>query len=380
MTIDPMKILSMRIRARSLIFVILLIVYICFSLFLFFQWVAPSLDGRTEQHIAADSGTYIAAADALREGREDIFLTVAISSFPNTVLCPILLAFALKSTFAMVLADYAMFFVALSLLKRSYSFSTGIFVGLLLLNATTSISLLSVNKEIVDLLAVSIFFFARQRHRNGVLLLALLLAVFNRYEVCIVMLTFLLAESKLNPWRHRRVLTIAALVGVLTVVTPHVAWDSLNVRFEQVTEAGTVAWLNTLEMHYLFAVAVIPKIAFTLFATLVAHPFKVETYYDYLDIANSSIIYSNNLATAIVFIILAWKHRFTVRSDLVFFAILGFIIMAISPFTVQRYVYFAYVLLCLQAAQREAGSQQGPSPFANQHPGDVTLHCPTTKR
>jgi len=92
-------------------------------------------------------------------------------------------------------------------LKRSFSFSTGIFVGLLLLNATTTISLLSVNKEIVDLLAVSIFFFARRRHRNGVLLLALMLALFNRFEVCIVMLLFLLAESKLNPWRQRRVVT-----------------------------------------------------------------------------------------------------------------------------------------------------------------------------
>ena len=103
--------------------------------------------------------TYIKAADALREGREDIYLTAALSSFPNTVLCPVLLAFVLKSTFAMVLADYAMFFLALALLKNSFSFSTGVFLGLLLLNATTTISLLSVNKEIVDFLAVSLFFF-----------------------------------------------------------------------------------------------------------------------------------------------------------------------------------------------------------------------------
>jgi hypothetical protein len=253
-----------------------------------------------------------------------------------------------------------MFFLALFLLKRSFSFSTGVFVGLLLLNATTIISLLSVNKEIVDLLAVSILFFARRRRRNGLLLLALLLAFFNRFEVCIVMLTFLLAESKLNPWRHRRVLTMAALVGVLTVVTPLFAWKSLNVHFVgEVTEASTVAWLNTLEMHYLFAVAVIPKIAFTLLATLVAHPFKVETYYNYSDIANSSIIYSNNLATVVVFAILAWKRRLTVRSDLVFFAMLGFILMAISPVTVQRYVYFAYVLLCLQAAQNGSREPAG---------------------
>jgi hypothetical protein len=326
---------------------------------LFFQWVAPSLDGRTEQHIAADSGTYIAAADALREGREDIFLTVALSSFPNTVLCPILQAFVLKSTFAMVLADYAMFFLAIFLLKRSFSFSTGIFVGLLLLNATTTISLLSVNKEIVDLLAVSIFFFARRRHRNGVLLLALMLALFNRFEVCIVMLLFLLAESKLNPWRQRRVVTIAVLIAALSVMLPLFVSESLNEQFAGVSEAHSIAWLGTLEMHYLYAVAVFPKIGNMLFGALIVHPFKMETYYVYSDIANSSILYSNNLATMVVFVILAWKRRLSVRLDLIYFAMLGFIIMAVTMTTVQRYIYFAYVLLCLLAAQTEAEEPVG---------------------
>ena len=343
-------------RVKSVVLLALMATYVSISFFLFFQVVDPSLDGRTDRHIAADSGTYITAADALRQGREDIFLAVALSSFPNTVLCPILLAFVLKSTFAMVLADYAMFFLALALLRKSYSFSTGVFVGLMLLNATTTISLLSVNKEIVDVLAVAIFFYARAKHRSGVLVLALLLAVFNRWEICLVMLVFLIAESKFNPLRHRRVLTIAALVVALTVVLPLVASESLNVRLGEVTEARSVAWLDSLELHYLFAVAVIPKIAFTLFATLVAHPLTAETYYSYSDIANSTILYSNNLATVVVIVILAWKRRFTVRSNLVYFALLGFIIMAISPVTVQRYVYFAYVLLCLEAAQTETGA------------------------
>jgi hypothetical protein len=359
MTVDPLKILSTRIRVRSLILFILLIVYIGFSFYLFFQWVAPSLDGRTDRHIAADSLTYITAADALREGRRDVYLTVALSSFPNTVVCPILLALVLKSTFAMVLADYVMFFLALFLLKRSFSFSTGVFVGLLLLNATTTISLLSVNKEIVDLLAVSLFFFARAKHRSGVLVLALLLAAFNRWEICLVMLVFLVAESKFNPCRHRRVLTLVMLVAVLTVLLPLVASEGLNVRMGEITEERTVAWLDTLVMHYMFAVAVIPKIAFTLLGTLVAHPFKEDTYYIYSDLANSTILYCNNLANVVVFAILAWKRRFTVRSNLVYFALLGFIIMAVSPVSVQRYVYFAYVLLCLQAAQTEAGEPTG---------------------
>jgi len=365
MTIDPLKILTKRIRVRSLILLALMIGFICFSVFLFFQWVDPSLDGRTDRHIAADSVTYISAADALREGREDIYLTVALSTFPNTLLCPILLALLFKSTFAMVLADYAMFFLALILLKKSFSFSTGIFVGLLLLNATTTISLLSVNKEIVDVVAVSIFFFARQRRRYGVLLLALMLAVFNRFDVCIVMLLFLVADSKLNPWRNRRVITMAALIAVLSVALPLFASGILNARFREEVGSHTLAWFNALEMHYLFAVAVIPKIGMTLFSALITDPFKIATYYDYSDLANSSILYSNNFATAVVIVFLAWKRRLTVSSDLVYFALLGLITVAVSMETTQRYIYFVYVILCLQAAKKGTMEKEGSVSFNN---------------
>ena len=127
MNIDPVKILTARIRVRTLILSGLMTAYIGLSLCFFFQWVAPSLDGRTDQHIAADSGTYLYFADALREGRGDPYVLAALSSFPNTFWFPVLLALVLKSTFAMVVANYAMFFLALALLKRTYAFSMGIF-------------------------------------------------------------------------------------------------------------------------------------------------------------------------------------------------------------------------------------------------------------
>jgi hypothetical protein len=343
----------------------LLIVYIGFSLFLFFQWVAPSLDGRTNQHIAADSVTYLYFADSLRSGNVAPYVIEPLSSFPNNLWSPVLLALVLKSRFAMVVANYAMFFLALVLLKKSFYFSAGVFVSLLLLNATTTISLLSVNKEIVDILAVSLFFFARRRHRNGVLLLALLLALFNRFEVCVVMLIFLFAESKLNPWRRRRVVTLVVVIIILSAMLPLLASENLNGRLEEARGANSFAWFNTLEMHYLYGVAVIPKIAYTLFGALVAHPFKSETYYNFSDLANSTILYSNNLATAVVFVVLAWKRRFTVRSDIVYFAMMGCGIMVISMVTQVRYVYFAYMLFCLQAAQTRA---RGPACGIFPHP------------
>ena len=350
MNFNPLNILSRGFRVRSLIVVGLMAIYVAFSLFLFVALVAPSLDGRSDQHLAADSATYIYFADALREGRADPYIIAALASFPNTLWCPVLLALVLKSTFAMVVANYAMFFLALAFLKRAYSFSAGSFLVLLLLNPTTTISLLSVNKEIVDLLVISVFFLGYRRHRFGLILIALAIALFNRYEVCIVMLVFLLAESRMNPWRRRRVLTMVVLTIVLSVMLPLFASSTLANRFEEASQGGVIVWLDSLEMHYLYAVAVFPKIMQNLFGEIV----NLSTWralFNPLDIANSYIIFFNNLSTMLVLAILVWKRALLARFDLIYFAILGSIITAVSLVIQPRYFYFVYVVLCLKAAQ-----------------------------
>lgn len=331
----------------------LFLVYIGFSLYLYFQWVAPSLDGRVDQHIAADSETYITYADSLRSGDGNPYVLAALSAFPNTLWIPVFLAFIFKGTFTIVLVNYSALFLSLILLKKVYSFSAGVFVMLLLLNATTTISLLSVNKEIVDLLAVSIFFFARRTHKNVLLFFSLVLAFLNRFEVSLVMGIFLLITSTINPFRQKRILMMITLVLGLSVLLPLVASATLAGHFEEASGGATVVSLDVLEIHYLYAIAVIPKIAENFFGELLNVSKWINSYH-YSDLANSYILLSNNFATAVVLIVLVIKHKFTVHSDTVYFALLGCIIMAISLVIQPRYFYFAYVLFCLQvASQRE---------------------------
>jgi hypothetical protein len=320
-----------------------MIVYISFSLFLFFRWVAPSLDGRTDQHIAADSATYIYFAESLREGNADPMVIAAMASFPNTLWSPVLLALILKSTFAMVIANYLMLLASVLLLRKSFTFSLGTFLGLLALNPTTTISLLSVNKEIIDLLAVSMFFYSLRSHRAVMLLGSLVLALVSRYEVCIVMLLFLLAESRLNPWRRKRLITVAMLIVSLNFALPLLGSDVLSARFEEARYAGVVAWLDSLEMHYLYVVAVIPKILEGLFGQLA------------MSMRISYILWFNNLADVVVLIVLAKKRLLMARNDLVYFSMFGVTVMAISLIIQPRYFYFIYALLCLQVALMETG-------------------------
>jgi hypothetical protein len=136
---------------------------------------------------------------------------------------------------------------------------------------------------------------------------------------------------------------------LLSVLLPLAASRVLAAHFEEASSSNTIAFLDTLEMHYLYGLAVIPKIAENLFAELL-NVSKWTKSYNLTDLANSYIVLSNNFATLVVFIVLVRKRALTLRSDLIYFALLGSIIMAISLVVQPRYFYFIYVVLCLQAS------------------------------
>jgi hypothetical protein len=347
MGLNPQLILSRRLSYKSFGFVAFLFVHVAVSLLLFFSWISPSLDGRNNLHIAADSGTYIYFADTIHDRRPDPFVYEALATFPNTLWVPVLLSLAVRSNFAMVVTNYAIFFLSLLLLRRSFSFSSRIFVVLLLLNPTTVVSLLSVNKEIVDLLSISLFLYGRRNGHRLSLFAGLLLAGLNRYEVCAVMLLFMAVQSKRNPLRGRRWLTVVAIVSAIGILLPLFGSKMLATRFEEAAGGGIVRFLDTLEMHYMYVIAVIPKIAENLFGEFL-NP-STWSRFDPSDIANSYILLFNNLAYFFVLLILINKRHFKVKNDLIYLSIIGCCLMAISLVIQPRYFYFVYVLMCLQA-------------------------------
>jgi hypothetical protein len=351
MDFNPAKLLLKKIEFRSAMLLPLLGLYILAAVYAFSQWVEPSLDGRTDDHIAADSITYSYFADTLREGRNDPFVIAALSTFPNSFWFPVLLAFLLKYPVVIALFDCAVFLAGIFLLSEVFSLSIGLFVLLLLVNATTAISLLSVNKEIIDFFVTALFLFSLKKRYRGLILISFCFALLNRFEIFMVMSLFLIAESRVNPLRKRRGLTIAAIAIAFSVLLPTIASASLASRFEEASSAGLVAMLDMLEMHYLYFVAVVPKVMENLFGELINYPHWRS--YTFSDPATSYFLLSNNLATALVIFILAVKRKITLRSQMIYLAAIGYVVMAVALVIQPRYFYSAYVLLCIQAAHRE---------------------------
>ena len=143
---------------------------------------------------------------------------------------------------------------------------------------------------------------------------------------------------------------------------------SVKRRFEEARDAGLIAQLDILEMHYLYVVAVLPKIAENLFGELAQ------------GLDRSYILWFNSLADVIVLLVLASRRLLTSRSDLIFFCTVGGAIVAVSLVVQPRYFYFIYALLCLQAAQRRrrpgGGARVLGQPAAMDHPGSATALTP----
>jgi hypothetical protein len=350
---DPLRILFIRVKFKSMILFALLTVYVAITLVIFFQTVIPSfVEGTTSEMFAVDSTVYVYFADSIREGRNEPWVLYSLLSFPNNLWSPVLISLILNSALLVMLTNYAVFATSILLLKRTCSISLGAFVPLLLLNPTTTTSLLCVNKEALDLLSISLFLYARAKRRNGLVLAVLAFAFLNRWEMCVEIIVFVIAESRLNPWREKRLSTLLLLIVTLNFVMPSLGSKMLDVRFIEAQAAHTIAFLDIMQMHYLFVLAVVPKIAENLFGQLL-NPQVWQTPSSWL-----LINLFNNAAYAILILIAAKRRLLTLRNDLVYFAALGAVIAAQSLAVQPRYFYFVYVLLCLVVAQLKPTSGQ----------------------
>jgi hypothetical protein len=142
-------------RKWILAYFLLLYAVVCSVVFL--VYVRPSLQLGDEFHIGADSYTYMKAAEAIDlSGGLGPSLAVTIS-FQGQILGPVLIAKVMGTTLNIALFNLALFFLGLWYASRLPGVNMGIFFPLLLLNFTTTASILTLNKEILAYISILLF-------------------------------------------------------------------------------------------------------------------------------------------------------------------------------------------------------------------------------
>jgi hypothetical protein len=327
---------------------------------LFFWIVQPSLLGKNGLRIGADSAVYLwySGLDSDRVLLKTAYHVeqpypdeITLVAFGGNYLGPYLIASTLKSNFLIMLFNYVLFFVSLHYLFKLSGVRPKMLTVLLLINPITAVSIMTLNKEIIVLLAAALFAYYMESRSKFLLLIVLSVSMIARWEQAASVLIFLLLTSRLNPWRKRRGFTIALVIMGITVSYPQIA-PTVASLFSAANDfnGGLMTALAYLQDHYLFPLAIIPKVLMTFFGTFVS--IYYAKHWDWSDLQNSFIGPVSSLLLAIMLIALKNLKKFSMCNDLIYYSFLFMVILASSPFLQPRYMYPMYVFACIELSRK----------------------------
>lgn len=341
------------------------IFWFCFTLFMgvtvpagFFWLAEPSLLGKTDWRWWCDSPVYLYAAGidtdpALLQDYEGLLsrppgaeIDWANSfAFASNFTGPLLIGVLAGTNFKIMLVNYAIFLSALWFLLRLKNVHGKLLILLILANPFTIISIWTLNKEIIALLAAALFAYYLEHRRWFLLPVVLLVSFLARWEQAAFVVIFLIVTSRVNPLRNHRLATLVLLVLGMSAVYPSIhsmaeAWGN---------NSHIMATLNSMQKNYLFFVVLIPKLlmnlAFVVLLFLVQQP-------DWHDVPNGAgmLIYQALMIGVTVAIVL--QRKFHLNSNYIYCAALFSVLCCAGPLIQPRYLYAAYIFMCIELATR----------------------------
>jgi hypothetical protein len=325
--------------------------FIVVSLWLFFSFVSPALNGTTNFRIGADSAFYLWAAGLRHDNPygADYDYRVKLIGLGNNLLGPLLIAATLRSNFLILCFNYVLFFLTVRYAARSRPINSALFTLLLILNPAVFVSLLTVNKEILAVLTTALlcYYIASGRQSKALLAAIVPISLLARWEHLLVVIFFLLVTRE-GIWNRHRVLTLLGVIIVLSAIYPLMAPSILETfRPEDLAGGNAIVKLMAMQSNGMYFAAVIPKIALNLFAGVVV----LFNSRDPSDIYNSLVLPYSCIVNFVVTVWFAMCRKFRLRDDMLYFAALYAVVMALSPFAQTRYFLPVYMVLCLKITE-----------------------------
>lgn len=335
-------------------------VFVLAAAVVFLLFANPYLDGESDVRWAADSADYILYYQVY--GLDQTLIQLGQNLFGPLVFLW-LVDGSHNGIFIINIAIYVIGWVVIT--KNIEVNKLVLFLGLAA-NPMFFVSLLAVNKEIIAFLVIS--FYSVYLIRGGLywLALALISALFVRWQNVLVIILFELTLLPINPLRNRKWRFIAILVIVISLLYPLLDAQLGGVTTEQVTEQqtnttfGLLDVINNIQRNYGYFLVVIPKVLSNWFGNLprVASLFYSLDEFDLSDVYNTFVITGHQAAMAIVFLLLAFKRKFRISNNLIYFSIFYSIVYSLGVFIQYRYYFPVYILFVIVLAQKSAIQKQ----------------------
>ncbi len=331
----------------------LLYALICIATFVLI--VQPNLDHSSNLRLGADSITYFEFANLVQSGNAGSTLI----SLSGNLLGPVLIAILLKAGWLVAIFNFFLFCIAIYAAGCIQGLNRWSFALLLMLNAETLVSIVTLNKEILSLFSavlLATYLYSKQRSKL-LLLIILAFALFARWQQLVITFMFLYLQRP-DSWLRSRPKVLLAMVTFLIGAAYPFAYSLVDLTgFTQQGETGgTITTLNRLQKDFLYPIVVFPKIAMNLFGQLLVPKYFFNDYLhkDFDDLQNQYFIHLHTAAMLIVCIATFLRKRLLFKEPLILFSALYLIITSITPFIQPRYQYPVYVLLCLELTRNKS--------------------------
>jgi hypothetical protein len=332
---------------------LILLILMCCAVF--FGFVETRYEGYWAPNIEADSDTYYQIAGVAASNFEGESQPSLIS-FDGNLLGPVLIAKALRYPFLVAIFNTFLLMWMVHTAGKIPGLRRRYFVLLFFLNAESFVAIVSLNKEILaafGLVALAVAF-SRPSKQKRYIALAAVFSLMARWEQLAILLLYLLLESRFSPFRRRHKLSLAFLLGILTIMyTAIVRYSGINLAgFLAVAEtSGTIARLDNIQANFGLPLVIVPKILMNLFNRFLLPEYFVSSDFfasDFSELQGSIIIHLHTLAMLILMAVAFAKRRLGVSRPVPYLIYLYLLITAVSPFIQPRYEYPVYILLCLQ--------------------------------
>ncbi len=344
--------------------VALLLAFLSMCVMAFFTIEQPSEKGESGLRLGADSQTYYRIADLIRGGDAT---NIALLSLGGNLIGPLSMIYILKLPFWIMVGNIILFAAAVQACARIQGLSRARLALLLALNATTLVSLATLNKEIFALVSTLLLCRYLYSDQKSKILLALILVIgfLARWEQPAITLLFLFMRRENTFLRRHPLLAIAALVASISIAYP-LALRSSSVDLAWATDqaqiGGAIITFNKVQASFGYALVLLPKALMALYNRSLTPRYFVTDYLqqDFHDLANQFVIHLHCFAMLLLSAAAFLKGKLQLRRPLPFFMAVYLVVTAANVFIQPRYQYPVYVLLCCELARKKATT--GPLP------------------
>jgi hypothetical protein len=335
----------------------LLFVYVLILILLFVSYVQPSVLGLNGLRIGADTSTYMDAAEDFSSSSNRPISIPMLISFQGQILGPVAESVVLKTTTNIALVNGLIFVVGLWYASRLPGVRIELCFPLLILNPTTTVSILTLNKEIFAY--ISIIFFIRYLTVPGkshlLLFTALCAGLMARWEQPAIMMLYLFVEHRWSPLKGKHKTGLIMMVGAITLLWPFLLRTGVvNLASLLSTadnaQSNSLPMLNAIQASFGFPIVLIPKMIGNMFGVSWNPVFLVGLLQvgDFSDVQNQIISPIQNLVMLVVCLTACFKHKLQLYKASVYTMWLYLIMSAAAPIYQPRYQFPIYVLICLE--------------------------------